>query len=52
MTPLIALTVAGWRVGGSVLRSLDGMAETLASVRQSLAEIDTRLGALSIYRCI
>jgi len=43
---LVALTIVGWRVGSGVLRSLDAMAGTLASIQRSLAEIDARLGAL------
>jgi hypothetical protein len=43
---LVVLTIVGWRALRGVLRSLDGVAGTLASVLRSLAEIDARLGAL------
>lgn len=43
---LVVLTIVGWRALRGVLRSLGGMAGTLASVLRSLAEIDARLGAL------
>ena len=38
---LVALAVVAWRSGRGLLRSMDDMAASLASVLRSLAEIDS-----------